>query len=64
MPVILIDFNIEMWLDPEPLRPEVAASILRPLDAGLMEVREVSTRVNNANYDEADALAPADPRLL
>ena len=35
----------------EPLPPEVAASILRPLDARLMQVREVSTRVNNANYD-------------
>ncbi|HET6274597.1 MAG TPA: SOS response-associated peptidase [Candidatus Cybelea sp.] len=64
MPVILIDSDIEMWLDPEPLPPEVAASILRPLDAALMAVCEVSTRVNNANYDEADALAPADPRLL
>jgi len=64
MPVILTDSAVDLWLDPEPLAPEVAGSILRPLDAELMDVREVSTRVNNANYDEADALAPADPRLL
>ena len=64
MPVILSDSAVEIWLDPKPLPPEVAASLLQPLDAALMEVREVSTRVNNANYDEAGALAPPDPRLL
>ncbi len=64
MPVILTDSSLEIWLDPQPLPPEVAASILRPFDPALMEVREVSQRVNNANYDEAGALASADPRLL
>jgi putative SOS response-associated peptidase YedK len=64
MPVILTGSTVDLWLDPEPLPPEVAGSILHPLDPELMDVREVSTRVNNANYDEADALAPADPRLL
>ncbi len=53
-----------LWLDPEPLPPEVAASLLRPFDPALMTVREVSTRVNNANYDAADVLADAAPRLL
>jgi putative SOS response-associated peptidase YedK len=55
---------VDLWLDPEPLPPEVAASILRPLDANLMTVREVSMRVNNANYDEADVLMDSDPRLF
>jgi putative SOS response-associated peptidase YedK len=64
MPVILRGPAVELWLDPEPLPPEVAASLLRPLDAALMRVREVSTRVNNANYDAPDVLAGADPRLL
>ena len=64
MPVILIDGAVDAWLDPEPLPPEAAGAILRPLDASLMEMHEVSTRVNNANYDAADALAPPDPRLL
>lgn len=64
MPVILTGSRVDVWLDPEPLPPEVASSILRPLDANLMQVREVSTRVNNANYDAADVLATADPRLL
>ncbi len=64
MPVILTDSTIDLWLDPQPLAPEVAASILRPLDARVMHVREVSTRVNNANYDAADVLETTEPRLL
>ncbi len=65
MPVILTGSKIDLWLDPEPLPAEIAASILRPLDASLMNVREVSTRVNNANYDAADVLTEdADPRLF
>jgi putative SOS response-associated peptidase YedK len=64
MPVMLTGAEIALWLDPEPLPPEVAASILRPFDAALMAVREVSMRVNNANYDAADVLDNAAPRLL
>jgi putative SOS response-associated peptidase YedK len=63
MPVILTGSNVDLWLDPQPLPPDVAASILRPLDAALMQVREVSMRVNNANYDAADVLEAAAPRL-
>lgn len=64
MPVILAGDAIDLWLDPEPLPPEVAASVLRPMDAALMRVREVSTRVNNANYDASDVLEASDPRLF
>ena len=64
MPVILTGPAVELWLDPEPLPPEAASSILRPLDADLMDAREVSRRVNNANYDAPDVLASPDPRLL
>jgi putative SOS response-associated peptidase YedK len=64
MPVILRGANVDLWVDPEPLPPEVAAAILQPVDAGLMRVREVSSRVNNANYDAPDVLESADPRLL
>jgi putative SOS response-associated peptidase YedK len=64
MPVMLTGDRITLWLDPEPLPPEVAASLLRPFDPELMTVREVSKRVNNANYDAADVLADAAPRLL
>ena len=65
MPVILTDSSVELWLDPQPLPAELAAAILRPLDASLMNVREVSTRVNNANYDAADVLTEeTDPRLF
>ena len=64
MPVILTPSNVDLWIDSEPMPPEVAASLLRPLDPVLLEVREVSKRVNNANYDAADVLSSADPRLL
>jgi putative SOS response-associated peptidase YedK len=64
MPVMLTGSNVELWLDPEPLPSEVAASVLRPLDPALMEVREVSRRVNNANYDAADVLETSEPRLF
>ncbi len=64
MPVILTRSGVDLWLDPEPLPAEIAASVLRPLDASLMQVREVSMRVNNASYDAPDVLARADPRLL
>jgi putative SOS response-associated peptidase YedK len=65
MPVMLADSAIEIWLDPEPLPTEVAASILQPFDADLLQVREVSPRVNNANYDAADVLeSTGEMRLL
>jgi putative SOS response-associated peptidase YedK len=61
MPVILARSKLELWLDPDPLPPDVTASILQPFDAGLMQAREVSRRVNNANYDAPDVLT-ADAR--
>ncbi len=64
MPVILLGSNVDLWIDPDPLLPEIAASVLRPLDPALMEVREVSARVNRADYDAADVLSTADPRLF
>jgi putative SOS response-associated peptidase YedK len=64
MPVILTGSAVDLWLDPEPLPPDVAGAILRPFDARLMRSREVSRRVNNANYDAPDVLDEADPRLL
>jgi putative SOS response-associated peptidase YedK len=64
MPVILTGSAVDLWLDPEAFPPEVAVSVLRPIDAALTRVREVSTRVNNANYDASDVLEPADPRLF
>ncbi len=70
MPVILPRDAIAHWLDPEPLPPEVAAAFLRPYDADSMCVREVSRKVNNANYDASDVLVasgppePSEPRLF
>jgi putative SOS response-associated peptidase YedK len=64
MPVILSGDGVALWLDPEPLAPDAAGAVLRPLDPALMTVREVSRRVNNANYDAADVLAAPEPRLF
>ena len=64
MPVILTGSDVDLWIDPEPLPPDVAASLLRPLDAARMQVREVSTRVNNANYDAPDVLAKGSEMRL
>jgi putative SOS response-associated peptidase YedK len=64
MPVILSGDDVALWLDPEPLPPDAAGAVLRPLDAAFMTVREVSRRVNNANYEAADVLAAAEPRLF
>ena len=58
MPVILPREALDVWLDPEPLPPEVAASILKPYDARLMTARGVSRRVNSAIYDAPDVLDP------
>ncbi len=62
MPVILPSAALDVWLDPEPLPPEVMASLLKPYDAKLMTSREVSRRVNRATYDAPDVL-DADPVL-
>ncbi len=62
MPVILEEAAIDLWLAPEPLPPEVAASILRPYDPSMMVARDVSRRVNNANYDAPDVLDQDDAR--
>jgi putative SOS response-associated peptidase YedK len=65
MPVILTGSNVDLWLDPEPLPSHVAAALLQPLDANRMAVREVSRRVNDANYDAADVLGTSSElRLL
>lgn len=64
MPVILRSDAVAAWLDPEPLPPQAAAALLQPFDATLMESREVSRRVNNANYDAPEVLGPSEPRLF
>jgi putative SOS response-associated peptidase YedK len=64
MPVILSRANVDLWLDPEPLPPEIAGSVLRPFDAAQMTVREVSSRLNNANYDAADVVEGPELRLF
>jgi putative SOS response-associated peptidase YedK len=63
MPAILKLEAIDVWLDLDPLPPEVAVSMLQPFDESLMTARDVSKRVNSANYDAPDVLEP-DPTLF
>jgi putative SOS response-associated peptidase YedK len=62
MPVILPQGAIDLWLSPEALPPDIAGSMLQPYDADAMIARDVSRRVNNANYDAPDVLGPDDSR--
>lgn len=64
MPVILRPGAVELWLDPEPLSPDALSPVLQPYDQALMQGRAVSRRVNNANYEAADVLDEAEPRLF
>jgi putative SOS response-associated peptidase YedK len=50
MPVILNPAVYDRWLDPD-LPPESLEELLVPYPPGLMAVREVSARVNNARCD-------------
>jgi putative SOS response-associated peptidase YedK len=59
MPVILAPADYARWLDPA---VEVAAEVrplLRPFPAAAMTAYPVSTRVNNAAFDDPACLAPA-----
>ncbi len=59
MPVILDPADYARWLDPA---VEVAAEVrplLRPFPAAAMTAYPVSTRVNNAAFDDPACLAPA-----
>jgi putative SOS response-associated peptidase YedK len=59
MPVILKPDAIDVWLEPDDMPPDVAASMLQPYDARDMTVREVSKLVNNARNDSPELLEPA-----
>lgn len=61
MPVILPSSALDLWLAPEPLPSGVAAAMLQPFDAGAMQGRDVSMRLNDARYDAPDVLTYRDP---
>jgi len=63
MPAILSDEGVQRWLAPGPLAPDTREEILAPSDPDLIEAYPVSSRVNRAEEDDEQLIAPVQ-RLL
>jgi putative SOS response-associated peptidase YedK len=62
MPVMLTRREeFEAWLDAEKTPPAEAQKLLKPYAGADLAAYTVSTKVNNARYDGADCVTPADP---
>jgi putative SOS response-associated peptidase YedK len=62
MPVMLTRREeFEAWLDAEKTPPAEAQKLLKPYAGADLAAYTVSTKVNNARYDGADCVAPAEP---
>jgi putative SOS response-associated peptidase YedK len=57
MPVLLQREDERQWLEQNTI-PEKALSVLRPYPAELMQMYEVSPRVNRATVDQPDLIEP------
>jgi putative SOS response-associated peptidase YedK len=60
MPVILKSDNHDLWLDPGFRDLASVSRMLRPFEPGLMRRYPVSTRVNQAQNDDADCAKPLE----
>lgn len=60
MPVILTDESEPLWLDPMTETPANLEPLLLPAAPELLQVREVSSVVNNARHEGPDCIAPAN----
>jgi len=58
MPVILSPTDYDLWLDPGFQEVERLTAVLRPYPPDDMTAYPVSTRVNNAAYDDPECVAP------
>jgi len=61
MPVIVKREDYDLWLDPGMTDPAGVADLLKPLDARLMRKYPVSTRVGNADNDDAEIIKEIVP---
>ena len=61
MPVILSAETEPLWLDPLTETPDTLEPLLLPAPPELLDVREVSTTVNNVRNDNPDCVAPLAP---
>jgi putative SOS response-associated peptidase YedK len=58
MPVFVPKEALDLWLDCANVEADVAATLIRPADEGLLEAHEVGTAVNRVANDSAALLAP------
>src|ERR1700732_2763569 len=58
MPVFVAPEAFDLWLDCANVEADVAAALIAPANAGLLEVYEVSTAVNRVVNDSAALIAP------
>ncbi len=58
MPVIISKENEDLWLDPEVQNPEELLGLLKPYPAELMEMYEVSPKVNIPAFQSLEAITP------
>ena len=61
MPVILREEDYDTWLSPDELPPDVLQPFLRPYEADLMDVYQVSPLVNSPANDTPECIAPVVP---
>jgi putative SOS response-associated peptidase YedK len=64
MPVIMPREGYDVWLSSGRVENEKLLSFLRPLQDGLLESYEVSSRVNSAKNEGLQCLEPAKPQSL
>lgn len=64
MPVVLPDAAWDVWLDPAIDDPARLEELLVPAPETQLELWDVSTRVNKADSDGPDLVAPLPPRTL
>jgi putative SOS response-associated peptidase YedK len=56
MPVILSDENQAIWLDPSVTDVKILNKVLMPYPSDLMEMYQVSKKVNVSSYDDKDCI--------
>jgi putative SOS response-associated peptidase YedK len=64
MPVIIPPDKYSLWLDPAQHDGKKLSGLLRPFDSGEMAAYPVSTFVNNAKYDSAQCIEPAERQWI
>lgn len=64
MPVIIGEADFDRWLDCKPGSAEPVRDLLKPEDEGLLEIVEVSAKLNNVRNDGPELQVPVRPELF